>query len=263
MLLLAGYVFYGAWDVRLLFLVAVSTALDYCTGLMIGKETSALSKVLSLTNITASFEAPAPYTYPRIQFENGNLVTVEPRVRSLFDLRRALNEPEAWNAFIGQLREEDLAFDSTLFESDVFDHSSLARLARRSYGTYRLKRLGQRYHGQSGFINNDGLLDVSKAILGYVARIAAERGQFAYIVLIQDRGYGNDLVTALGTFLDEKRISYFSTHMLAPPTDTRTFVPDGHFRSDINEKLAKALRDDLLAKWLPDHGVSIEITRGQ
>ena len=35
-LLLAGYVFYGAWDVRFLFLVSVSTALDYCTGLMIG-----------------------------------------------------------------------------------------------------------------------------------------------------------------------------------------------------------------------------------
>ena len=35
-LLLAGYVFYGAWDPRFLFLVSVSTALDFCTGLMIG-----------------------------------------------------------------------------------------------------------------------------------------------------------------------------------------------------------------------------------
>jgi alginate O-acetyltransferase complex protein AlgI len=36
-LLAAGYVFYGAWDIRFLFLVSLSTVLDYCTGLMIGK----------------------------------------------------------------------------------------------------------------------------------------------------------------------------------------------------------------------------------
>ncbi len=36
-LLIAGYVFYGAWDVRFLYLVSVSAALDYCTGLMIGR----------------------------------------------------------------------------------------------------------------------------------------------------------------------------------------------------------------------------------
>ena len=35
-LLLAGYVFYGAWDPRFLVLVSVSTALDFCTGLRIG-----------------------------------------------------------------------------------------------------------------------------------------------------------------------------------------------------------------------------------
>jgi alginate O-acetyltransferase complex protein AlgI len=35
-LLAAGYVFYGAWDIRFLFLVSLSTVLDYCTGLMIG-----------------------------------------------------------------------------------------------------------------------------------------------------------------------------------------------------------------------------------
>jgi alginate O-acetyltransferase complex protein AlgI len=37
LLLAAGYFFYGCWDVRFLYLVSVSTVLDYCTGLMIGK----------------------------------------------------------------------------------------------------------------------------------------------------------------------------------------------------------------------------------
>ena len=177
-------------------------------------------------------------------------MTVEPRVRSLLDLRRALNEPETWMAFIEQLRAEDLAFDPLLFESDMLDHSSLARLARRAYGQRRLNLLEQRYHGKNGFINNDGLLDVSKAILGDIARIADERGQFVYILLIDDKGFENHLVNALGTFLDARRIPYFSTDVLAPATDARTFVADGHFRSDVNATLAKALRDDLLGKWL-------------
>jgi D-alanyl-lipoteichoic acid acyltransferase DltB (MBOAT superfamily) len=34
-LLVAGYTFYGVWDVRFLYLVSLSTVLDFCTGLMI------------------------------------------------------------------------------------------------------------------------------------------------------------------------------------------------------------------------------------
>jgi len=37
MLLAASYVFYGWWDVRFLFLIVVSTAVDFCAGLMIDR----------------------------------------------------------------------------------------------------------------------------------------------------------------------------------------------------------------------------------
>jgi alginate O-acetyltransferase complex protein AlgI len=36
MLLLASYIFYGWWDVRFLYLVVLSTGLDYCCGLILG-----------------------------------------------------------------------------------------------------------------------------------------------------------------------------------------------------------------------------------
>jgi len=35
MLLVAGYVFYGSWDVRFLFLIAFSTTVDFCIGLLL------------------------------------------------------------------------------------------------------------------------------------------------------------------------------------------------------------------------------------
>ena len=54
-LLLAGYVFYGAWDVRFLFLVSVSTALDYCTGLMIGKGRMTLAQRLAASLYVLGF----------------------------------------------------------------------------------------------------------------------------------------------------------------------------------------------------------------
>ena len=37
MLLVASYLFYGWWDVRFLFLIVLSTAIDYCCGLMISR----------------------------------------------------------------------------------------------------------------------------------------------------------------------------------------------------------------------------------
>jgi D-alanyl-lipoteichoic acid acyltransferase DltB (MBOAT superfamily) len=45
-LLVAGYVFYGFWDIRFLYLVSVSTVLDFCTGLMIGNGRMTLAQRL-------------------------------------------------------------------------------------------------------------------------------------------------------------------------------------------------------------------------
>ena len=57
LLLLASYVFYGWWDVRFLFLIVISTVVDYCCGIMIARKslspgqygTAALSLVLGFT----------------------------------------------------------------------------------------------------------------------------------------------------------------------------------------------------------------------
>ncbi|MFM8332109.1 MAG: MBOAT family O-acyltransferase [Candidatus Methylumidiphilus sp.] len=46
-LLIAGYIFYGFWDIRFLFLVSLSTVLDYCTGLMIGQGRMSLAQRLA------------------------------------------------------------------------------------------------------------------------------------------------------------------------------------------------------------------------
>ena len=56
-LALAGYVFYGFWDVRFLFLVSVSTALDYSTALMIANGRMSVAQRLQASGyaISAAF----------------------------------------------------------------------------------------------------------------------------------------------------------------------------------------------------------------
>jgi hypothetical protein len=216
---------------------------------LIGVLASSLPKLVSLTNMTSSFESPVPYTYPRYHLEGGKLLATQPRVRSLPAMRAALGDADAWGAFVAQLRAHDLAFDASLFMADGFDHSAFARLLRRSYGQHRLNRLEQIYHGRAGFTNRDQLLDVAEALLGDVARIAAERGQMVVVLLIHDRGYGDHLVTGLGPYMDAHKIPYFSTHIVAPTTDSRNYKADGHFTDGVNLKLAKVLKDQLHAAW--------------
>ncbi len=46
-LLIAGYIFYGVWDIRFLYLVSLSTVLDFCTGLMIANGRMTISQRLA------------------------------------------------------------------------------------------------------------------------------------------------------------------------------------------------------------------------
>jgi D-alanyl-lipoteichoic acid acyltransferase DltB (MBOAT superfamily) len=57
MLLVAGYVFYGWWDVRFLYLITLSTTVDYCAALLIHHSRLSLRQRLtaSLTIIAAAF----------------------------------------------------------------------------------------------------------------------------------------------------------------------------------------------------------------
>ncbi|NES83468.1 MAG: hypothetical protein F6K10_19795 [Moorea sp. SIO2B7] len=57
MLLVASYIFYGWWDERFLFLIVLSTAVDFCCGLMIDRGGLTLSERLvpSIYSILAAF----------------------------------------------------------------------------------------------------------------------------------------------------------------------------------------------------------------
>lgn len=215
--------------------------------ILVGILASSLPRLVSLSNMTAWFEAPTPYTYPRYRLADGTLQAQAPLIGSYAELRRALQQPAAWRAFANQLRASDAAYDGALFESDWLDHSLLARLARRGYGQRHLQQLEQRYHGSDGFRNRDGLLEVSNALLLDMARLARSRQQQLVVVLIGDRGYGDHLSNALAPALAAGAITHLSTAVAASASDSSNFIADGHFTPAANRRLALALRDTLRA----------------
>lgn len=218
---------------------------------IVGVLASSLPRLVSLTNTTTWFESPTPFTYPRYRLHKDILVSSEPLVATLSDLRLALSDPVVWQAFASQLRRDDAAYNALVFESDIFDYSTLGRLLRRGYGQRHLQAVERRYHQRSGFTNRDGLLDITKALVADIARIAAERGQTLCVLLIHDKGFDDHLASALSSFLDSKGITFFSSHLLAPPSDSSNFLIDGHFTEEINNKLATGL-----VEVLRKHGIA-------
>lgn len=57
LLLVASYIFYGWWDLRFLFLIVISTVVDFCAGLLIGngRITQSERRIASLYGVVAAF----------------------------------------------------------------------------------------------------------------------------------------------------------------------------------------------------------------
>ncbi|HEX2730532.1 MAG TPA: hypothetical protein VHM70_02970 [Polyangiaceae bacterium] len=215
---------------------------------LIGVLASSLARLVSMSNMTVGFEGVMPSTYPRYLLEGEQLIKITPTIQSLSEMRQALKDNARWDAFLQQLRQYDLGYSPLVFDASWTDHSALLRLIRRGYGQKHSRDVSARYFGPSGFSNADRLLDVARAIFKDFADSAKARGQLPYVILFQDRGYGDSLERAFGPYLDEIGVAHLSSHRIAPATDARTFVPDGHFRPDLFEEIAHVVHRDLLAR---------------
>jgi hypothetical protein len=79
------------------------------------------------------------------------------------------------------------------------------------------------------------------------AESARADGRLPIVLLMGDRGYGDYLYRALGPVLDAHQIAFISSHEIAPASDPRTFLPDGHFRKELDERLGTLFLERLHA----------------
>ncbi len=216
---------------------------------VLGILASSLPLMMAPTVATINFEGAAPYTYPIFSLKNGQLSEGDPIIHSLEELRVALRDnPNLWNKYLEMLRTKAPTYNGWVFESDWFDYSALARLIRRSFGQKHVHDVTARYWNTNGFTNADGLLDISNALIADFVSDVKSRGQIPYVLLIQDNGYKDHLALAFEAQLKRLDVPYLSTHTIAPSTNARNFISDGHFTPEITTQIARAFRTDVLNK---------------
>lgn len=203
---------------------------------------SAVPGMSRLTLATEGTDYPYPQTYPRYALQGEELVATKPVLRTLADLRRALDEPALWERWVAQLRAHDAAYDPLLFRAGVSDRSTLLRMARRGWS-------GRRQRPAMAWAS-----DPESSSPGRVLPKLAERfvrdvrgaGRLPVILVIHNFGFEDELTRILEPTVRRLGAAALFSERIVDPTDPRVYedpADGGHFRPQWDEALARALLD--------------------
>lgn len=199
---------------------------------------SSLTKQLSTAHFSAAFEAPGAHMYPRYRLENDELKAAMPPARNLEEFRELLHED------VGRLEnflaEYDEFYSPFIFGFPQLDKSVVFRMLRRAYGqSYKRNLVSE------NFADNGDLLDVSLAMLINAAQTAKQDDVQFLVMLINDRGHAESLDEAFATDLAAREVQFVSSTAAIDSRDVASFLPDGHFKPELDQRLARALQDSL------------------
>jgi hypothetical protein len=138
------------------------------------------------------------------------------------------------------MREHDGFFNSFLFEHNWLDNSAIVRMIRRAWAQRHQTTITNQIHSPAGF-NAETEIPVLRAMVTDFAATAKADGKLPIVLVLNDRGYEDHLFQALKPTLESASIPYVSTHNIAPATDIRNFVGDGHFTESANKLIAEAV----------------------
>lgn len=205
---------------------------------VLGILASSVKGLDAMTGMTWGAEVPAPYTFPKYKVEQGKLQAIQPQIQSLDQLRAAMQSPEQWNAFVHQLQTNDRFFNAFTFEQTILDNSALFRLLRRAWAKADQEGRTAQIHSKDGFNEQWEQATVLKRIVEEFSTTAKQDGIMPIVLLINDRGYDDHLYQLLRSTLEQNAIPFVSTHDIAPATDQKNFVGDGHFIPEVDQKIA-------------------------
>ncbi len=208
---------------------------------VLGILASSLPALMTISHMTWNFEEPSPHFYPRFAVSDGKLIQYSPSVNSLAQLQSVVRDPSRWRSLTVELSAHDAFYDPLVFKSWALDESILARLSRRGWGQRSKRENIGRFHNASGFTNELGLLDITHALVkSFISQVRIE-GKLPVVLAINDLGYADHLHKALAPIVADPTIVYFSTHELAPASDSGNFVKDGHFIASKDRLMGRKL----------------------
>lgn len=206
---------------------------------IIGILSSSVARMLTIGGLTTSFDVPQPFSYPRFHLKDAKLERVDPVVRDSQDFR---NE-RVMQKYFDQMASEDAFYSPLLVKGWMLDRSMMVRLLRRAYAQASDRNIkAAKVFSGNAFVENPEIGPVMNAMLREFAASARAQGKAPLVILFQDRGTGVDsLYRLLSHELEHSLIDYVRTDLIASPTDSRNFLPDGHFTPDVDKKIADAV----------------------
>jgi hypothetical protein len=196
---------------------------------ILGVLASSLPRLLTLSGLTTSFEAPMPFTYPRYTLEGQELVAHWPSVRTEADLRSALDDPGKWRAFLDELATSDFFYEPALVHAGLSDNSVTLRMVRRALAQRMFRERMAALRVSEGFAGAEDVPLVLNALLLDFAKRTRAAGERPLVILIEDAGFGGTLSRFSAPVMKANNIDYFLTSSVASPDDTGNFQADGHF----------------------------------
>jgi len=212
-----------------------------------------LGKLAAMTGATANFDLPYPYTQPHF-LESETQTTVKPKaiypvILSLADMRSALYQREPlWREYVAQLRQYDPYFHDWLFTASWMDYSALLRLARRGFWIWHRRKVEQGLYSSAGFNPKHPVSQTTITLMRAFVTDARKQGILPVVYLVNNYGTGQHLYDLLADTLDELDAAYVSSHVDISPTDPRAFLPDSHFRPDLDLLMAGRVLDKIQKK---------------
>jgi hypothetical protein len=210
--------------------------------------------VTTMTAMTWNSAFPLPYTEERFELAANGLQVVPLPFESFPDFTKSFFDPGAWSRARAQFKAHDPYYDSFMFRGSVLDKSVIIRLLRRAYGLH-LEREGRaRVLDEHGFHADSEEIRVMNAIVRSFATQARSQGIVPVIFVVNNLGFGTQLFDAVRGSLDRCNIPYLSSHTVVSPADPRGYLPDSHFTSANDDRLARALAKVIDSKLAQTQG---------
>ncbi len=206
---------------------------------MLGILASSVPAMDAISGMNWGPEVPAPYTFPKYYLKDERLQATWPEIQSLRELREALNNRNKWQSFVTQMSIYDRFFNPFIFTHNFLDNSAMIRLLRRGWQQYYIGSVIKKIHTDKGFNPNWNQISVLQAMIKNFVITAKLDGRLPIVLLLNNRKYDNHLFKILKKNLEQENIPYVSTHTIAPATNLKNFVGDGHFTKEANAKIAQ------------------------
>lgn len=212
---------------------------------VVGVLASSLVKLNTVAHFNFAFEAPGTHMYPRYYLQGNELVEHSPPATTLAEFRQLLaDHPKILREF---LQNNDAFYRPVVFAYSGLDYSVTMRMLRRAYGQMLKRDTEDKYFDrvQLRFNNKDRLLDIANTLLVSLDKLTQANKQKLVVMLINNRGYARSMDDPIGGQLTAHGIRWISSTTVIDSNDRSNFLPDGHFKPELDQDIAKLLLANL------------------